>query len=187
MSELSKKFDFKNIGMYKILFIVTFFCIVGIASADTITLKSGNIIEGKIVEKNNDFIKIETDIGIPTTYYLDEIARSALEDNVMLNEIDEQLYQDNLRQPRTVTQEQSIDNMRRWWGFPRERAESFMQDLDVLRLQTALREEFQAGRLTEKDYLDRLEGLLLEARERRNRNREQRNNGTNGTKKNGGG
>ncbi|MCH8286006.1 hypothetical protein IIB79_05685, partial [candidate division KSB1 bacterium] len=120
-------------------------------------------------------------------YYLDEIARSALEDNAMLNEIDEQLYQDNLRQPRTVTQEQSIDNMRRWWGFPRERAESFMQDLDVLRLQTALREEFQAGRLTEKDYLDRLESLLLEARERRNRNREQQNNGSNGTKKNGGG
>jgi len=123
-------------------------------------------------------------------YYLDEIVRTAREDISMLSEIDEQLYQDNLRQPRTVTQEQSIENMRRWWGFPRERAESFIQDLDVLRLQTTLREDFQAGRLSEKDYLERLEVLLLEARARRDRDRESgsnRSNGSNGSKKNGGG
>jgi len=123
-------------------------------------------------------------------YYLGDIARTAREDNSMLNEIDEQLYQDNLRQPRTVTQEQSIENMRKWWGFPRERAEGFIQDLDVLRLQTALREDFQAGRISEKDYLERLEILLLQARDRRNRDRESGStgsNGSNGSKKNGGG
>jgi len=119
-------------------------------------------------------------------YYLDEIARTARENSSMLNEINEQLYQDRLREPRTVTQEQSIDNMRKWWGFPRERAESFMRDLDVLRLQTALKEDFQAGRISEKDYLERLETLLLEARERRSRERNIGNSGSNDPNRSGG-
>ncbi len=40
--------------------------------AETLTLKSGKIVEGKIVEKSDNFIKIEIE-GIPLTYYLDQL------------------------------------------------------------------------------------------------------------------
>jgi len=38
----------------------------------TIMLKTGTTIEGKLLEKTDDYLRIETD-GIPVTYYLDEI------------------------------------------------------------------------------------------------------------------
>ncbi len=41
--------------------------------AETVVLKSGKVIEGKIVEKNDDSIKIDSGSGVAITYYLDEI------------------------------------------------------------------------------------------------------------------
>ena len=41
-------------------------------AADTLVLKSGNTIDGDIVEENKDFILINT-YGIPVRYYIDEI------------------------------------------------------------------------------------------------------------------
>ncbi|MCP4653490.1 MAG: hypothetical protein GY858_08960 [Candidatus Omnitrophica bacterium] len=40
--------------------------------AETIHLKSGKTVEGKIIEKNEDFIKIET-LGVVLTYYHEDI------------------------------------------------------------------------------------------------------------------
>ncbi|MDD5584883.1 MAG: transglutaminase-like domain-containing protein [Candidatus Omnitrophica bacterium] len=48
-----------------------FFCLP--LFAETITLKSGKTVEGKIVERTDAYIKMEI-LGIPVTYYLDEIA-----------------------------------------------------------------------------------------------------------------
>ncbi|MFC1752713.1 toxin-antitoxin system YwqK family antitoxin [Thermoproteota archaeon] len=42
-------------------------------SADTIVLKSGKTIEGKITERTDEKIQIDIGIGIPVTYYLNEI------------------------------------------------------------------------------------------------------------------
>ena len=41
--------------------------------ADTIELKSGKIIEGKIVEETTDSIKFDAGIGVVITYYKDEL------------------------------------------------------------------------------------------------------------------
>jgi len=50
-----------------LIFITTF------SSADIITLKSGGIIEGKIIEQTDDVIKVDTGIGVSISYFLDEI------------------------------------------------------------------------------------------------------------------
>lgn len=44
-----------------------------VARAETIRLKSGLVIEGTVVARTADAIKIDAGIGVPVTYYLDEI------------------------------------------------------------------------------------------------------------------
>jgi len=44
-----------------------------IVSAETIQFKSGKEIEGKIVEKTDKHIKLDIGVGMPITYFLDEI------------------------------------------------------------------------------------------------------------------
>ncbi len=45
------------------------------AAADRIFLKSGKIIKGDIVSVQDDYVRIETGIGIPLTYFKDQIER----------------------------------------------------------------------------------------------------------------
>lgn len=40
--------------------------------AETIVLKTGKTVEGKIVEKTNEYIKVDFQ-GVPVTYFIDEI------------------------------------------------------------------------------------------------------------------
>jgi len=54
--------------IFTALMFITFF-----ASAETITLTSGKVIEGQIVERTDEFIKVDTGVDVVTTYYLDEI------------------------------------------------------------------------------------------------------------------
>ncbi|MFH1621845.1 MAG: hypothetical protein ABIA97_01830 [Candidatus Omnitrophota bacterium] len=58
----------------KKLLIVTIFCllIVPFCLAETIELKSGKTRTGDIVERTDEYIKLEIG-GVPVTYYLDEI------------------------------------------------------------------------------------------------------------------
>lgn len=51
-----------------LMFLITSFC-----SAETIVLKSGKTIEGKIIKRTDRSIKVEVS-GVPITYYLDEVA-----------------------------------------------------------------------------------------------------------------
>lgn len=47
--------------------------------AESIELNSGEIIQGKVVEKTEDFVKVDIGIGIPVTYYLDEVQKISSE------------------------------------------------------------------------------------------------------------
>jgi hypothetical protein len=42
--------------------------------AETIQLKSGKTLEGKIVERTDSYIKLDTGLGFPLTYFLDEVS-----------------------------------------------------------------------------------------------------------------
>jgi hypothetical protein len=42
-------------------------------SAESIALKSGKVIEGKILEQNEQLIKVDAGVGVSMTYYLDDI------------------------------------------------------------------------------------------------------------------
>lgn len=59
--------------MKKFILLGIFISITAISFAETIALESGNVVEGKIVDRNDDFIKVDTGAGIEITYYLDEI------------------------------------------------------------------------------------------------------------------
>ena len=62
----------KLMKKYLILLFVLAFCKA--ACADTIVLKSGEIVNGKIIERTDKYIKINSGIGVALTYYLYEIA-----------------------------------------------------------------------------------------------------------------
>ena len=55
------------------IFIVTLVFTPHKCLADIIILKSGKVLEGTIVEQNENFIKFDTGYNIILTYYLDEI------------------------------------------------------------------------------------------------------------------
>lgn len=56
-----------------IVFIPIFFC--GTCFAETIQLKSGQVIHGKIVSQTSDAIKVDEGIDLPLTYFRDEITQ----------------------------------------------------------------------------------------------------------------
>jgi len=56
------------------ILLVIVLCLPILSSADTIVLKSGQKIEGKIIEKTDKHIKIDFQ-GVPVTYFIDEIER----------------------------------------------------------------------------------------------------------------
>jgi len=58
----------KKLTLFTVLIFITSF-----ASAETITLISGKVVEGQVVEKTDEFIKVDSGVGVTTTYYLDEI------------------------------------------------------------------------------------------------------------------
>lgn len=55
-----------------IIFLPVFLIVISCVFAETILLKSGKTIDGKIVEKTDKYIKIDFD-GIPLTYYFEDI------------------------------------------------------------------------------------------------------------------
>lgn len=55
-----------------IILLLICLCFQIVTSAETIILKSGKTVEGKIVEKTDKYIKIDF-YGVPLTYFLDEI------------------------------------------------------------------------------------------------------------------
>jgi len=58
----------------KIILFFLFICLTtSFSFAEDIYLDSGNKVSGTIVEKTDDYIKVDTGIGIPVTYYTDEI------------------------------------------------------------------------------------------------------------------
>jgi len=59
--------------MKKIILIILLLILPSFSFAETLVLKSGQRIEGKIVEKTDDYIKVDFQ-GIVLTYFLDEIS-----------------------------------------------------------------------------------------------------------------
>lgn len=50
------------------------------AHAEVIFLKDGNVVKGKIIEKNSESLKIDIGIGFPLTYYLNDITEINADD-----------------------------------------------------------------------------------------------------------
>jgi len=57
------------------ILVLSLLFISSLAFAETIHLKSGKTYEGKIVERTDEYIKIDIGVGFPITYFLDEIER----------------------------------------------------------------------------------------------------------------
>ena len=55
------------------LTVLMVFVSVSTASAEVLKFKSGKTLEGKVVEETDTYIKLDTGIGIPLTYYKDEL------------------------------------------------------------------------------------------------------------------
>jgi len=67
-----------------ILFVFSVFCLS--AESAVIELKSGRIIEGEIIEKNDRDIKVDTGVGFLTTYYINEIKKIVVSDDSVVDE-----------------------------------------------------------------------------------------------------
>lgn len=64
-----------RINMIVRLFIISLFLTPSLVLADEVVLKSGQKLEGRIVEQTDKYIRIDTGIGMSVTYYRDEIDR----------------------------------------------------------------------------------------------------------------
>ncbi len=62
-----------NKERFAALLLTVALCFPAISSAATIVLKTGQTIEGTIIEKTDKYVKIDFQ-GAPLTYYFDEIA-----------------------------------------------------------------------------------------------------------------
>lgn len=67
--------DICALGMKKILIFAILSLCAPLADAETIYLKNGKVIEGKITERRSNLIKIDTGLGLSVPYYRDEIER----------------------------------------------------------------------------------------------------------------
>jgi len=59
--------------MKKLLTTLSILLIATVSYAETITLTSGKVIEGEIIERTDELIKVDLGIGVNTTYYMDEV------------------------------------------------------------------------------------------------------------------
>lgn len=66
--------DMKKICILISTFSFLFVMYITIVLADTIILKSGKEIEGKIIEETDEYVKIDIE-GVPVTYFSDEVDR----------------------------------------------------------------------------------------------------------------
>ena len=55
------------------LFLVILLVFPGLGLASELVLKSGEKLEGKIVEQKDRYVKFDTGVGVVMTYYTDEI------------------------------------------------------------------------------------------------------------------
>jgi tetratricopeptide (TPR) repeat protein len=53
-------------------------------SADTLKLKSGKVVHGKIVERNSRTIQLDVGLDFPITYYIDEVVDVSQEEEIPL-------------------------------------------------------------------------------------------------------
>jgi len=58
---------------FLLLAMSAFFLFPPYVFASEIVLKSGQKIEGKILEQTDKYVKIDTGVGVPITYYMDEV------------------------------------------------------------------------------------------------------------------
>ncbi len=66
-----KPFWFRK-SFYLVFSLLTF-CCISLSSAEIIELKSGQRVEAPIVTRTDEYIKVDTGVGVVITYYLDEI------------------------------------------------------------------------------------------------------------------
>jgi len=62
----------RKISFFTFFFLTLFFLLSAYCFAEKIILKSGQVVEGKIVEETDKYIKLEV-VGVPVTFYKDEI------------------------------------------------------------------------------------------------------------------
>lgn len=94
--------------MKNILLILIFSIICSNAFADVIRLKSGKIVEGIITDQTDEYIKVDTGVGIDVTYYLDEIELNNKSEDLNQPAIQEQkLTKEISTQPKDVLLEET--------------------------------------------------------------------------------
>lgn len=89
----------KRILLISLLATSLFFCTISFA--ETILLKSGKTVEGRIIEKTDKYIKIDVE-GVPLTYFLNEV------ESVVGQKINSTSGDGILNQPEKASEEKNI-------------------------------------------------------------------------------
>lgn len=61
--------------MKQIIAALFLFSICHVSFADTITLKSGQVVDGEIVTNTDEFIEVDSGVGVTVTYYQEDIEK----------------------------------------------------------------------------------------------------------------
>ncbi len=84
------------------------------------------------------------------------------------SEDSEQEYQQSLHSVKMPTHNEMIEFMM-MKGMTKERAEEFIKELDIVRRQSKLREDFETGRISMREYRTKLEAIIQEKIEKMKR------------------
>jgi len=100
-----------------------------------------------------------------------DLSRDERETGALEKETGQQNYLRSIYSIPVPTEEEVV-NFLLQKGMTRTKSEAFLKDLDVIKKRTALKEEFDAGRITYNEYMQKIEELVIEARERREKERQ---------------
>jgi len=81
--------------MKKLIFLLILMVVSRIVYAETIYLKSGKKYKGEIVEKTDKYIKVDIGIGLPITFFVDEIEKVDSETTLDNTAVGDNIYVDN--------------------------------------------------------------------------------------------
>lgn len=142
--------------------------------ADTIELKSGQIIEGEILSQTDDSVKIKTELGIEITYFAEEISSvngGQFKEDTASTTLNYSVHENSYDQENTARQQKNVSDLTNTLIKKREKVEEVIDQIggglpeQFETIKEEMTEKFTENFDTQKErIMDKVEKLEYENR-----------------------
>lgn len=119
-ADLKAKMIHKKMAII-VLIIILSLCFPAFIFAETVVLKSGQTIEGKMIEQGDDYIKIDF-YGVPITYWAKDIESIGGKKVVLLSEVEKELHKPPFTKGPATAYFYNADDLPEVFFFPVDKA-----------------------------------------------------------------